>query len=183
MALYLGENLVAGLYLSTLNTYIGNTGTTLNTGLVLSDNLLVFKNGVLLTKGSGNDFIFTIGASTITFTTALTSTDKIDVINGGMNIITAPTNASIIATSVSIDAQANVNYICSNPLTSLTLVSAPNSSLETNIYFTTDSSNFSFTNNSSITKWIGVAPAFNNGKSYVINICNGIGCLAEVVNG
>ena len=51
------------------------TGTTLNTQIVLSNEVMVFKNGVLLRPTTA----YTISGSTITFTAALISTDEIAV--------------------------------------------------------------------------------------------------------
>ncbi|MBR0541682.1 MAG: hypothetical protein IJK26_05680 [Clostridia bacterium] len=159
-----------------LTTFTNNTGTTLDTQLTLSNAFSVFKNGQLLTATTD----YTVSGSVITFVVALQSDDIIRVLNCDMSFVPVANTETITSTAPSIVAQANTNYVCSNALTSLTISSAPNSPLETNIYFTTGSS-FAFTNSSSLTKWIGTVPTFNTATKYVINICNGIMVAAEIV--
>jgi len=64
----------------TVQTYDNQTGTTLATGLTLSDfsTILVYKNGVLLTSGATNDY--TINTNDIEFTSSLLATDKVTLI-------------------------------------------------------------------------------------------------------
>ena len=159
-----------------ITTFTNNTGTTLDTQLTLTTGFSVFKNGQLLTPTTD----YTYSGSTITFGIALQSDDIIRVLNCDMNITALPSTETITSTILSLAIQANTNYICSNALSSLTITSAPNSVLESNIYFTTSSS-FSFTNSSSITKWVTEVPIFEANKSYVINISNGVMVAAEIV--
>ena len=70
---------------ATINYFEGITGTTLDTQLTLGNAVMVFKNGVLLQPTED----YTISGSTITFVTALESTDKIAVINGNISGIDA----------------------------------------------------------------------------------------------
>lgn len=63
---------------ATITYFTGTTGITLDTGLTLGNAIMVFKNGVLLQPTED----YTISGSTITFTTALVSTDKIAVLIG-----------------------------------------------------------------------------------------------------
>ena len=158
----------------TVITQVNNLGDNNWTELVYDETkvVAVSHNSYISTKISG-----------------LHSNTLYNVIDSGLYLgtdqiaVAMPLVSNITSTTPTITAQANTNYICSNAVTSLTLSSAPNSPLEINIYFTTSSSSFTFTNNSTVTKWIGAAPTFSTNKSYVMNICNGIGCVAEVVNG
>lgn len=60
----------------TLTWYTGNTGTTLTIADTSSATLVkIYKNGILLQSGSGNDY--TISGTTLTLETALIATDKI----------------------------------------------------------------------------------------------------------
>lgn len=163
--------------INTINYFTGITGATLNTGLTLGNTSLVFKNGVLLEETQD----YTISSSTITFLTALVSTDKISVINGNISsidlskyiekpaVITDGDNTGLVI-------QANKIYEFTNSLTTLTLTSAEVSNLETMIYFTTGNS-ISFTDNSSL-KWGGGSiPSLDTNTTYCIAIKNG---LAEI---
>lgn len=81
----------------------------------------------------------------------------------------------------SLDLQPNVTYKCLNPLTSLTLGNIPNSLFDIAIYFTTDSTSFTFTATALINNWYGItSPEFELGKEYVICINNGKAVLGKI---
>lgn len=168
---------------ATINYFDGVTGTTLDTQLTLGNAVMVFKNGVLLQPTED----YTISSSTITFVTALVSTDKIAVINGNLDTIDLTpyrTKAETITytdTSKTIaNVEANKNYVFSNPISSITLTACETSFEETTIEFTTASSGtLGFTDNSGITWVDGSQPSLNNDKSYIIVIFNKIGFVKE----
>ena len=171
------KNQLNNLAVPSITFFDSITGTTLNTGLALGNSTLVYKNGLLLQPTQD----YTVSGSTITFVTALVSTDKIAVING--NISSIDLSKYIEKPTVITDAdntglviQANKIYEFTNSLTTLTLTSAEVSNLETMIYFTTGNS-ISFTDNSSL-KWGGGSiPTLDTNTTYCIAIKNG---LAEI---
>lgn len=65
-----------GASVPTLTWHTGETGTTLTAAEISGKTLVkVYKNGMLLQSGSGNDY--TISGTVITFASALVATDKI----------------------------------------------------------------------------------------------------------
>ena len=156
------------------------TGKELNTHLTLGNAVLVFKNGNgPLEEGVGNDF--TISGSIITFTTALLSTDKIELINGNISAIdlspymlkpTIVTNGD--NTGLVVQANKIYKFDYASPLSSLVITSAETSDYESVIYFATSSS-FSFTDNANL-KWGGGegVPTFDINTIYCIAIKNGL---------
>lgn len=163
---------------ATINYFDGITGTTLDTQLTLGNAVMVFKNGVLLEPT--NDY--TISGSTITFVTALESTDKIAVINGNLDSIDLTpylVKPTVLTdqTSTSMALAGNTIYKWTSALTSLSFASAEVSDLETVLYFTTGGA-ISFTDSSSL-KWggDGSAPSLEANTIYCISIRNG---LAEI---
>lgn len=78
-----GEGGGGGGSTATITYFDGVTGTTLDTQLTLGNAVMVFKNGVLLQDTED----YSISGSTITFVTALVSTDKIAVVNGNLSAI------------------------------------------------------------------------------------------------
>ena len=159
---------------ATINYFDGTTGTTLDTQLTLGNAVMVFKNGVLLEPT--NDY--TISGSTITFVTALESTDKIAVINGNLDTIdltpylVAPTVLTD-QTATSMALAGNTIYKWTSALTSLSFASIEVSDLETVLYFTTGGT-ISFTDSSNL-KWggDGSAPSLEANTRYEISIRNG----------
>lgn len=168
---------------ATINYFEGTTGATLDTQLTLGNAVMVFKNGVLLQPTED----YTISSSTITFVTALVSTDKIAVINGNLSAIDltpyklkAETITYTETSKTIANVEANKNYVFSNPITSITLTACATSFEETSIEFTTASSGeLSFTDNSGITWVDGATPSLNNSKSYIIVIFNKLGFIRE----
>lgn len=164
---------------ATINYFDGVTGITLDTQLSLGNAVMVFKNGILLEPT--NDY--TISSSTITFVTALESTDKIAVINGNLNTIDLTpysVKPTILTdqTSTSMALAGNTIYKWTSALTSLSFASVEVSDLETVLYFTTGGT-ISFTDSSSL-KWGGDGSAPSGleiNTRYCISIRNG---LAEI---
>ena len=164
---------------ATINYFEGTTGTTLDTQLTLGNAVMVFKNGVLLQPTED----YTISSSTITFVTALVSTDKIAVINGNLDTIDLTpylVKPTVLTdqTSTSMALAGNTIYKWTSALTSLSFASAEVSDLETVLYFTTGGM-INFTDSSSL-KWggDGSAPAgLEINTRYCISIRNG---LAEI---
>ena len=163
---------------ATINYFDGITGTTLDTQLTLGNAVMVFKNGVLLEPT--NDY--TISGSTITFVTALESTDKIAVINGNLDSIDLTpylVKPTILTdeTATSMALAGNTIYKWTSALTSLSFASVEVSDLETVLYFTTGGT-ISFTDSSNL-KWggDGSAPSLEANTIYCISIRNG---LAEI---
>ena len=135
-----------------------------------------------ITEASGgtiNDSTITLTLDGITqgsFTLNQANAQVIDVAG-----VALPTNEIVSGEYVSLNCKANTNYFLGT-VSGLTISSiAVDSRLETNIYFTTNSSAFAFANISGMSQWIGNTPMFSTGKRYVINICNGIGAFAEIV--
>ena len=171
------NNVISAQSQPALLTYFTNkSGTSFDTDLDLTSLQMIFNNGILLKPTSD----YTISGSIITFTTSLLSSDIICVVTGSVNTVPIPTTEIITSITPSLTLQVNINYKCTNALTSLTINSVPDSPLETNIYFTTGNS-FTFTNSSNMIKWLGNIPTFNANTEYVLNICNNIGAVAEIV--
>lgn len=108
-------------------------------------------------------------------TGALTSTDW-NTFNGKATV------QQVVNKTVTTDSLAlasNTVYKYSNALTSLTITAIPADTYETEIQFTTDAG-FTFTDNVLTNKWIGGAPAFEDSKSYVIVVKNGLGAWGEI---
>lgn len=173
-----GSGSGGGSATATINFFEGTTGTTLDTQLTLGNAVMVFKNGVLLQPTED----YTISSSTITFVTALVSTDKIAVINGNLDTIDLTpylVKPTVLTdeTSTSMALAGNTIYKWTNALTSLSFASAEVSDLETVLYFTTGGT-ISFTDSSSL-KWggDGSAPSLEANTIYCISIRNG---LAEI---
>lgn len=168
---------------ATINYFEGTTGTTLDTQLTLGNAVMVFKNGVLLQPTED----YTISSSTITFVTALVSTDKIAVINGNLDTIdltlyrTKAETITIDTASITIsEIKANANYVFSNnAITDITLTACETSFEETTIEFSTGGSAPTLTDNSGITWVDGSAPTLNASKSYIIVIFNKLGFVKE----
>lgn len=165
-------------------TYFDNiSGTTLNTGLVLGNSVMVFKNGLLQQVGQD----YTISSNTITFTTALVTSDKIAVINGttlAIDMTNYKQKAEEIVinnTSITIDMiLANKNYVFnSNAITSITLTACETSYEETTIEFSTGATAPTLTDNTGIVWVDGSAPTLNANKSYLIVIFNNLGFVKE----
>lgn len=84
-------------------------------------------------------------------------------------------------TEVVLLLSENTTYKCINPVTKLTLTVIPNSTLMTTIYFTTDSSSFTFTATNLENKWYNItSPEFELGKEYVICISEGKAVLGKI---
>lgn len=88
---------------------------------------------------------------------------------------TKPTAATTFSGSVA----ENTNYILSTAISSLTISSIANSSLESNIIFTVSGSSFAITFPSNTTI-IGEEPTYENGEKYIVSICNGIVIVAPI---
>ena len=165
---------------ATIKYFDNNTGTTLNTQLTLGNAVMVFKNGVLLQPTED----YTISGSTITFVTALESTDKIAVINGNLSAVDLTPyqekaeTITIADTSYTIaEIKANANYVFSNALTALTFTACETSFEETSIEFIAGTG-FSLTDNSGIT-WVDGTPTFTEGSNYLILIFNNLAFIRE----
>ena len=97
----------------------------------------------------------------------------------GVNITTA-TPTIYIPGGSSVN-RYHMNWVCTQPLTSLTIEATGASRWETEIDFTTDST-FAFTLTGSNLKWLGdAAPTFEPNTSYVIAVKNGYGVCSKVV--
>lgn len=97
----------------------------------------------------------------------------------GVNITTA-TPTIYIPGGSSVN-RYHMNWVCTQPLTSLTIEATGASRWETEIDFTTDST-FTFTLNGTKLKWLGdAAPTFEPNTSYVIAVKNGYGVCSKVV--
>lgn len=107
---------------------------------------------------------------------ALTSTDW-NTFNGKANVQAVV--ADLSSTSATLALASNTLYTFATALTSLTISSIPNDTYETEIQFTTDTG-FTFTDNALTNKWVGGAPTFEDSKSYVIVVKNGLGAWGEI---
>ena len=169
--------------LPTISYFENISGTTLNTGLILGNSVMVFKNGLLLQVGQD----YTISGNVITFTTSLVTSDKIAVINGTTlaidmsNYRQKAEEIVINNTSITIDMiLANKNYVfSSNAITSITLTACETSFEETTIEFSTGNTAPTLTDNTGITWVDGSAPTLNANKSYLIVIFNNLGFVKE----
>lgn len=139
--------------------------------------------------------------SAVTALSTYTATSPIDITSNIVSISTASTNTNgaltstdwntfngkatvqqVVNKTVTTDSLAlasNTVYKYSNALTALTISSIPNDTYETEIQFTTDTG-FTFTDNALTNKWIGGAPTFEDSKSYVIVVKNGLGAWGEI---
>ena len=139
--------------------------------------------------------------SAVTALSTYTATSPIDITSNVVSISTASTNTNgaltstdwntfngkatvqqVVNKTVTTDSLAlasNTVYKYSNALTALTISSIPNDTYETEIQFTTGSG-FTFTDNALTNKWIGGAPTFEDSKSYVIVVKNGLGAWGEI---
>ena len=160
---------------ATINYFDNITGTTLDTQLTLGNSVMVFKNGVLLEPTED----YTISGSTITFVTALVSTDKIAVINGNLSAVdlTPYMQKPTVLTDESTADMAlkgNTIYKWTSAITSLEIDSCEVSDYETVLYFTTGNT-ITFTDNSGL-KWggDGSAPSLEINTIYCISIRNGL---------
>lgn len=137
----------------------------------------------VVTATTGAKPIPTVNNSTISFTVdGITqgsfTTNRATNATIALNV--APQTQNIADSSVSLACVKNTNYFMGT-ISGLTITSIEVSPLETKLYFTTDSSSFSFANTSGMSQWLGSVPTFATGKKYVLNICNGIGAVAEIV--
>ena len=169
--------------LPTISYFENNSGSTLDTNLLLGNAVMIFKNGLLLQVGQD----YTLSGSIITFTTALVSSDKIAVINGVTSAIDL-TNYKQKAEEIIINDTAitksnilaNKNYVFnSNAITSITLTACETSFEETTIEFSTGATAPTLTDNTGIVWVDGSAPALNANKSYLIVIFNNLGFVKE----
>lgn len=92
---------------NTLYFYENVTGTTLNTGITLSNNNLVFKNGVGPLK-LGQDY--TINGTVITFTTSITSGARIGLLVGLAQTIVIDNIATLTSDQSSYTLNPNIEY-------------------------------------------------------------------------
>lgn len=169
--------------LPTISYFENNSGSTLDTNLLLGNAVMIFKNGLLLQVGQD----YTLSGSIITFTTALVSSDKIAVINGVTSAIDL-TNYKQKAEEIIINDTAitisnilaNKNYVFnSNAITSITLTACETSYEETTIEFSTGATAPTLTDNTGIVWVDGSAPTLNANKSYLIVIFNNLGFVKE----
>ena len=99
--------------------------------------------------------------------------------NSNGEIVENPTVTDLTSTTITLaNAVAGTTYKYGT-LTSLTITANDDSSLETVIYFTTNSTTFSASLPASI-NYIGSAPLFETGKKYVISILNNVLVSGEV---
>ena len=169
--------------LPTISYFEHNSGSTLDTNLLLGNAVMIFKNGLLLQVGQD----YTLSGSIITFTTPLVSSDKIAVINGVTSAIDL-TNYKQKAEEIIINDTAitisnilaNKNYVFnSNAITSITLTACETSYEETTIEFSTGATAPTLTDNTGIVWVDGSAPTLNANKSYLIVIFNNLGFVKE----
>lgn len=177
------KNQLNNLAVPSITFFDSITGVTLNTGLTLGNSTLVYKNGLLLQPTED----YTVSGSTITFVTALVSTDKIAVINGNTSALDLSAyrlkadTVEIDTASITIsEIKANTNYVFTNAnITDITFNGCQTSFEETTIEFSTGSSAPTLTDNSGITWVDGSAPTLNANKNYIIVIFNKKGLVRE----
>lgn len=87
--------------------------------------------------------------------------------------------ADTTSTTATLALASNTLYTFSEPLTALTISSIPSDTFETEIQFSSDTG-FTFTASDLTDKWIGGTPTFEDSKSYVIVIKNGLGAWGEI---
>lgn len=95
--------------------------------------------------------------------------------------VAKPTTISISDTVISLNVVPNTDYFLTSAVTALTLSSMEQSSLESNIYFTTGNT-IAFVDNILLSNWVGVAgsPILNINTQYIISIRNGKGVIGTV---
>ena len=123
----------------------------------------------------------TINGTTITYDANnlyIVPDDTDDKISTALtNYRTKPTTATTFSGSVA----ENTNYILSTAISSLTINSIANSSLESNIIFEVTGSSFSITFPAN-TPMIGDEPTYESGEKYIVSICNGIVIVAPITD-
>jgi len=89
--------------------------------------------------------------------------------------------SDLVSTTATLNVVGNTIYKLGT-LTALTLSTVATSDLESIIYFKSDASTASLTDNALSGKWVGMAgsPTLALDTEYVISICNGIGVIGKV---
>lgn len=153
---------------TSVGTFTANAST--NTTIAITETIQSASSPLSITSNA-----LSIATANTSTTGALTSTDW-NTFNGKAAV------QQVVNKTVTTDSLAlasNTVYKYSNALTSLTITAIPADTYETEIQFTTDTG-FTFTDNVLTNKWIGGAPAFEDSKSYVIVVKNGLGAWGEI---
>ena len=120
--------------------------------------------------------VLSIATADTNTTGALSSTD--------WNTFNAKASAQAVvadttSTTATLALASNTLYTFNEPLTDLTISSIPSDTFETEIQFSSGTG-FTFTASDLTGKWIGGTPTFEDSKSYVIVIKNGLGAWGEI---